>query len=443
MSPGWPLNVSSPDQLVPFLSGPGLADGGANFAAVANADYDAGVQAASAMLGTEGCPTWLEAESSWWPRADVVPFANTVVQTFGNGRRVRHLRLAHAHQHPHDLRVRSRDRLVQRRAGRPRSHERRGWCPVPGAAETEEHCMSTLRDIEAWIDDRLPVLASEHGVPGAAVAVLADGEMIDAATGVLSLATGVEATPDSVFQIGSITKLWTATLVMQLVDEGRLDLDQPVRRYLPGVHDRRRGSGGIDHPAPAAQPHGRLRGRHLHRHGQGRRLPREVRPDARRHPPALPARRALLVQQRRLLRARSPRRGAAREALRRLPARAPLHAAGPHPRRQRPLRGHPVPRRGRATCGRRPDADLVPAPVWALARSNAPAGSMLAMRPRDLLTFAQMHMDAGRAADGTVVLQPETVRLMHEPQRRAAQAGAHGRRLGPRPGAVPDARRHA
>ena len=61
------LNVSSPDQLVPFLSGPGLADGGANFAAVANADYEAGVQAAAAMQGTEGCPTWLEAESSWWP----------------------------------------------------------------------------------------------------------------------------------------------------------------------------------------------------------------------------------------------------------------------------------------------------------------------------------------------------------------------------------------
>ena len=49
----------------------------------------------------------------------------------------------------------------------------------------------------------------------------------------LSLATGVEATPDSVFQIGSTTKLWTASLVMQLVDEGCLDLDQPVRRYLP------------------------------------------------------------------------------------------------------------------------------------------------------------------------------------------------------------------
>ncbi len=79
------LNVGSPDQLVPFLSGPGLADGGTNFAAVANADYDAGVQAAAAMQGADGCPTWLEAESKLVAGADVVPFANTVVQTFGNG----------------------------------------------------------------------------------------------------------------------------------------------------------------------------------------------------------------------------------------------------------------------------------------------------------------------------------------------------------------------
>jgi CubicO group peptidase (beta-lactamase class C family) len=62
-----------------------------------------------------------------------------------------------------------------------------------------------------------------------------------------------------------------------------------------------------------------------------------------------------------------------------------------------------------------PDADPVPAPVWALARSNAPAGSMLAMRPRDLLAFARMHMDGGKAADGTVVLSAEAVERMYTP----------------------------
>ena len=73
-----------------------------------------------------------------------------------------------------------------------------------------------------------------------------------------------------------------------------------------------------------------------------------------------------------------------------------------------------------------PDADLVPAPVWALARSNAPAGSMLAMRPRDLLAFAQMHMSEGRAADGTVVLSPEAVRLMYTPHVELPKLGLMG-----------------
>ncbi len=83
------------------------------------------------------------------------------------------------------------------------------------------------------LQDRLDVLREQHGVPAASVAVL-QGEAIDAAaSGILNLATGVEATADSLFQIGSITKVWTATLVMQLVDEGRIDLDEPVRRYLP------------------------------------------------------------------------------------------------------------------------------------------------------------------------------------------------------------------
>lgn len=80
---------------------------------------------------------------------------------------------------------------------------------------------------------RLAVLSGKYGVPGAQVAVLADGEIVDAAVGVLSTATGVEATGDAVFHIGSITKVWTATLVLQLVDEGSVDLDAPVRRYLP------------------------------------------------------------------------------------------------------------------------------------------------------------------------------------------------------------------
>ncbi|MBZ5739152.1 ABC transporter substrate-binding protein [Nocardioides sp. GBK3QG-3] len=80
-----PLNVNSPDQLVPFLSGPGLADGGTNFSGIDNKDYTDGVTQASSMNGTDGCDTWLDAESKLVAAADIVPFANSAVKTYGNG----------------------------------------------------------------------------------------------------------------------------------------------------------------------------------------------------------------------------------------------------------------------------------------------------------------------------------------------------------------------
>jgi CubicO group peptidase (beta-lactamase class C family) len=93
--------------------------------------------------------------------------------------------------------------------------------------------MPTLVASLTDIQDRLDALARQHGVPGATLAVGLDGELLDFATGVINVNTGVATTPTSVFQIGSNTKLFTATLVMQLVDSGAVDLDQPVRRYLP------------------------------------------------------------------------------------------------------------------------------------------------------------------------------------------------------------------
>lgn len=93
---------------------------------------------------------------------------------------------------------------------------------------------------------RLAALAQRHRVPGAVLGILrvsrlggeadrpgSDDELAEAAYGVLNRDTGVAATADSVFQIGSISKVWTATVVMQLVDEGRLDLDAPIADVLP------------------------------------------------------------------------------------------------------------------------------------------------------------------------------------------------------------------
>jgi CubicO group peptidase (beta-lactamase class C family) len=80
---------------------------------------------------------------------------------------------------------------------------------------------------------RLEELAAESGVPGAVLGIWADGEQTIAPYGVLNRGTGVEVTADSVFQVGSITKTWTATMIVQLVAEGRLDLDDPVVKLLP------------------------------------------------------------------------------------------------------------------------------------------------------------------------------------------------------------------
>ncbi|MFA6311089.1 MAG: serine hydrolase domain-containing protein [Sterolibacterium sp.] len=71
------------------------------------------------------------------------------------------------------------------------------------------------------------------GIPGASVAVWHGEEESLAAAGVLNRATGVEATPDSVFQAGSITKVLTATLLLQLREQGRLDLGDTLGKHLP------------------------------------------------------------------------------------------------------------------------------------------------------------------------------------------------------------------
>ena len=90
-----------------------------------------------------------------------------------------------------------------------------------------------LRPRRADLQQRLTDLIDRHKVPGASLAVLAGGHVTEAAAGLLNTRTGFAATPDSLWQIGSITKVYTATLVMQLAEEGRLDLDAPVVEVLP------------------------------------------------------------------------------------------------------------------------------------------------------------------------------------------------------------------
>jgi CubicO group peptidase (beta-lactamase class C family) len=83
--------------------------------------------------------------------------------------------------------------------------------------------------------DRLLATAQvEQRLPSVSACVFRDGEIIwERVLGAADVATKRAATSDDVYRIGSITKTFTAVLVMQLVEAGRIELEAPLRTYLP------------------------------------------------------------------------------------------------------------------------------------------------------------------------------------------------------------------
>src|SRR5436190_3104145 len=75
--------------------------------------------------------------------------------------------------------------------------------------------------------------ATELEVPGVAAGVLFDGAEHHAFHGVTSVENPLDVDASTLFQFGSTGKTYTATAIMRLVEEGKVDLDAPVRRYLP------------------------------------------------------------------------------------------------------------------------------------------------------------------------------------------------------------------
>jgi CubicO group peptidase (beta-lactamase class C family) len=267
-------------------------------------------------------------------------------------------------------------------------------------------------DISRW-QDRLALLADKHGVPGASLAILDGDEIAEAAYGVLNIRTGVEATPDSLFQIGSITKVWTATLVMQLVDEGRLDLDEPVVTYLPGFK------------VADAEVTRTVTTRHLLAHTSG--IDGDLFLDTGRGDDAVSKyvdACASLGQNHPLGATMSYCNsgytvlGRLVEVLRdqtwdtvlreRLLAPLGLDSAGTLPEEallHRAATGHITP----------PGGELQVTPQWGIYRSAGPAG-LIHATARQTLAFAQLHLADGVAPDGTRVLSAESARAMREPQ---------------------------
>lgn len=276
-------------------------------------------------------------------------------------------------------------------------------------------------DADRWTH-RLSVLAQRHEVPGAALGILRLGsgpggtdEVVTTAHGVLNQTTGHPAAADSVFQIGSITKVWTATLIMQLVQEGALDLDAPVRDVLPELTLR-------DEDVAA-----RVTIRHLLTHTSG--IDGDIFTDTGRGDDCLEKYVAGLADAAQLhpLGETFSYCNSGFNVLGRIIEKVTgtTWDAALRERLVTPLglsRTVTLPEEALlfdAALGHARDDEqqLRPVPVWGIPRSSGPAG-LITAQVRDVLTFAAMHLRGGTTPDGTTVLGGEQVAAMQEEQVR-------------------------
>lgn len=94
-------------------------------------------------------------------------------------------------------------------------------------------------EIAPWdedLTDAVAALLPQTTIPGAIVGVWQEGQPdYVRAFGVQDLDTGEPMTPDLYMRIGSNTKSFTTTAILQLVEQGRLSLDDPIEKFVPGV----------------------------------------------------------------------------------------------------------------------------------------------------------------------------------------------------------------
>lgn len=94
----------------------------------------------------------------------------------------------------------------------------------------------TIQSIERLLSEKM----SEEGIPGLSVAIVLDGEMAwSNGYGFADLENSVPATAHTAYRSASIGKPLTATAAMRLVEEGRLNLDAPIRQYCPAFPEKR------------------------------------------------------------------------------------------------------------------------------------------------------------------------------------------------------------
>ena len=114
---------------------------------------------------------------------------------------------------------------------------------------------SGRKDALAGIDLAFRKAADAKEIPGVvAMAATSDGILYEGAFGKRNLVKGPDMTPDSVFWIASMTKALTATAAMQLVEQGKLKLDEPMGKLLPQLEAPQVLEGFNDKGEPKLRP---------------------------------------------------------------------------------------------------------------------------------------------------------------------------------------------
>ena len=89
---------------------------------------------------------------------------------------------------------------------------------------------SSISLLEAWIESQM----AYRGLPGMSVGIIFDQTLMwSRGFGYSDVEKKIPATPTTIYRLASVTKLFTATAIMQLRDAGKLQLDDPVAKYLP------------------------------------------------------------------------------------------------------------------------------------------------------------------------------------------------------------------
>ena len=117
-----------------------------------------------------------------------------------------------------------------------------GGASVPGArAQAAPAAIATARDYSKAEEHARAVAKEwlERGIPGLSVAVAVDGQIVySEGFGYADLEQRVPAWPTTKFRIGSVSKPLTAVALVQLVEQGKIDLNAPIQKYVPSFPDK-------------------------------------------------------------------------------------------------------------------------------------------------------------------------------------------------------------